>query len=170
MPTIEDRVRQWIYAKDQDRLQRFLVSCAMQGKGTEAEVAAQRVIGELTDHDVIHYWLAERCPCEDHPAKIVVEVRARAGEWVEMFRVMPGMQLGSISSENDVVREVYLFGFEPDSHQPGLWVSRSGTDTVLGTQRRVDTVGMDLLSHLESPYEVVTYRRGELVRMRFRCE
>ncbi len=170
MATVEDRVRQWVYAKDQDRLTRFMVSCTLRGKGTEAEVALQKIIGQLEDHDLVHYWLQERCPCQDHPAKIVVEAQAPSGKWLEAFRVMPGMQLGSLSSESGVVREVYVFGFEPESGRPGLWVSRLGMDMELGTQRRIDTSGLDLLSNLETPYEVVHYQRGEQIRMRFRLD
>ena len=61
--TLEEQIKEKIYAKDLDGTNRLMVRCALRGEGTEAEYWLTKIVGELEDHDLRHYWLEDRCDC-----------------------------------------------------------------------------------------------------------
>lgn len=80
----------------------------------------------------------------------------------------PDLPPGSFSSDEPTGREVFMFGWVKG--EPGVFRSKGGVDIEDPFQRTIVTQGLERLSDLSMPYEMVLVRPSGLVRLRFRYE
>ena len=83
--------------------------------------------------------------------QIRVEVaRSRAQPWTQVGMVGQADMLGSMTDTTNG-RDVLLFGWQ--TGVPGVWRSSAGIDQTVGSLRKLETTGVELLSDLSEPYE-----------------
>ncbi len=99
---------------------------------------------------------------------VAMEVQRTDGQWVKVGEASD--PAGSISSEESAGRQVYMFGLR--NGQPGVWRSVAGFDVEDPSVRRITTTGLEQLSDLTEPYEMVIGRgrADRRVSVRFRVE
>lgn len=95
-----------------------------------------------------------------------IRVEAKQNEdWIELEPVGPRDMLGSVTDETNG-RDLLLFGWQDGV--PGLWRAVGGTDQEFGQLRRIETLGLELISDLAEPYEVpVVHPEMGLMRVRW---
>ena len=78
--------------------------------------------------------------------------------------VGPDDMLGSFSDLTSG-RDVYMFGFREGL--PGLWRSMGGTDEEFGELRKTSTLGLEPISTLMQPHEmVIVHPTAGMIRLR----
>jgi hypothetical protein len=78
--------------------------------------------------------------------KVLVELGGPDG-WHLVGEVTDDGPLGSLSSDEPVGRQVYMFGFLPDE-APGVWRSIAGVDMEAESAREIHTICLDRVADL----------------------
>jgi hypothetical protein len=96
--------------------------------------------------------------------KVRIQATQDGNEWQEAPSVGPGDMLGSLTDLTNG-RDILLFGWRDGA--PGLWRAVGGTAQEFGELRKLETLGLELISDLHEPYECPVVSPTGMLRVRW---